>query len=80
MKEKKKDKFDVNKFANIFSKILFGVVTIFLLLFLIMVILTNILPFKYLTILIIFSILIEVVFAYFLIKKDRFLSIHFTLI
>lgn len=70
MKEKKKDKFDVNKFANIFSKILFGVVTIFLLLFLIMVILTNILPFKYLTILIIFSILIEVVFAYFLIKKD----------
>ncbi len=67
---KKKEKFDVTKFANIFSKVLFGVVTIFLLLFLIMVILTNILPFKYLIVLIIFSIIIEVVFAYFLIKKD----------
>ncbi len=70
MKKKEKKNFDVIKFANIFSKILFGVVTIFLLLFLIMVIFTNILPFKYLIVLIIFSILIEVVFAYFLIKKD----------
>ncbi len=70
MKKKEKKNFDVIKFANIFGKILFGVVTIFLLLFLIMVIFTNILPFKYLIVLIIFSILIEVVFAYFLIKKD----------
>lgn len=70
MKKKEKKKLDVNRFVNIFGKLLFGIVTIFLLLFLIMIILTNIVPFKYLIILIIFVILIDVVFAYFLIKKD----------
>lgn len=67
---KKENKFNLNKYVEIFSKFLFGILTIFLIMFLTMVIIANILPIKYLSFLVAFIIVIEGVFAYFLIKKN----------
>lgn len=70
MKKKKIRNFNTNKYMEIFSKILFGALTIFLIIFLIMTIITNILPIKYLSLLIGFVVIIEIVFSYFLLKKN----------
>lgn len=80
MKKKNKKKFNTNKYIDIFSKFLFGVTSIFLLLFLVIVLISNILPIKYLSVIIIFIVLLELVFGYFLLKKNTIwfkLSISF---